>query len=98
MIFWSILLVVYILVSIFIDTGEIRFSYLRHVWDLIPFALGMYFIYRTRIKQRVGYVESLESRIEELANRYENLKYNKIAQKLQEIEARLVQLENKLKG
>ena len=98
MIFWSTLLVVYILISIFIDTGKLPSVYLRHVWNFIPFALGMYFVYRTRIKQRMGYVESLESRIEELATRYESLKYNSIAQKLQAIEARLLQLENKLKG
>jgi cell shape-determining protein MreC len=98
MIFWSLLLIVYILLSFFVDIGKLPGGYVRVVLDLVPFAFGMMLVYRTRIKQRVGFVESLETRIEELANRYENLKYNKISQRLQEFEARLTQLESKLKG
>jgi hypothetical protein len=98
MVFWSLFLIVYILLSFFIDIGKIPGTYVRPLLDLLPFALGMLLVYRTRIKQRVGFVESLETRIEELANRYESLKYNKIQQRMQEFEVRLAQMESKLKG
>lgn len=94
MYFWIILLVVYILISFFIDLGKLPLFFL-HIWNILPFCLGMYLIYRTKVKQRVGYVETLESKIEKLADRYENLRYTKILQKMESLEARLTALEGK---
>jgi hypothetical protein len=94
MYFWIIILLVYALISFFIDLGKLPFV-LRHVWNILPFALGMYLIYRTKMKQRVGYVETLESKIEKLADRYENLRYSKVVEKLEALEARLAKLEKK---
>ena len=94
MYFWISLLIVYLGISFFIDIGKLP-DFFRHLWNFIPFGLGMYLIYRTKMKQRVGYVETLENKIDNLASRYEQLKYTKIVQKLEDVESRLAALEGK---
>jgi len=94
MYFWMILLIVYVLISFFIDVGKLPYFF-RHLWNILPFCLGMYLIYRTKVKQRVGYVETLETKIDKLADRYENLRYGKVLEKLEAMEARLAALEKK---
>ena len=97
MLFWCILLVLYLIISFFIDIGKVPFV-LRHICNFIPFALGMYLIYRSKTKQRVGNIEKLETRVEELADRYDGLKFTSILDKIKEFENRIAALENKLKG
>ena len=94
MYFWIILLLLYIVLSFFIDIGRLP-GFFRHLWNILPFGLGMYLIYRTKIKQRVGYIETLEAKIGKLADRYEQLRYTKILEKLEKIESRLAKLEGK---
>ena len=45
------------------------------------------------MKQRIGYIESLENRVGELADRYDGIKLNKVLSRIEGIEKRLAQLE-----
>ena len=97
MFIWCLLLLVYILISYFIDIRTLPFL-LRHLWNLVPFVFGFYLIYQSKKKQRIKYRETLESRVAELDDLYEGLKYNTLNEKLTAIEERLIKLEGKLKG
>lgn len=95
MLFWSVLLIVYIILPFYIDIGKLDILF-RHIWNFIPFILGMYLIYRTKMKQRVGYIEKLEDRVGELADRYENIKFNTLHERFEAMEKRLITLEQKI--
>jgi len=98
MFLWCLLLVILALFSYFTDMGKLPFETFRHLLNFMVLGLGVYLIVRTRLKQRVGYIETLESRVGELASRYEGLKFNKFTSKLDEMEKRIAQLEGKIKG
>jgi len=95
MFLWLLLLIIFAMFSYLTDIDKLPFSVFRHFLNLIALGFGIFLIVRTRLKQRIGYVEKLEDRLSDLASKYEGLKFSQLISKIEDLEKRVNQLEGK---
>ncbi|MFP4521722.1 MAG: hypothetical protein ACLFQK_06210 [Fibrobacterota bacterium] len=95
MIFWTFILTIFAFISYTIDAGYLPSNIFRNIWNICIILFALHMLYRIKSKQREGLMEILNRRVEELRQRYDNRKINTLAVRLNNLEERVLELEEK---
>lgn len=95
MIFWCLVLLLFSFLSLQIDSGRLPYYIFRHLWNLIIVGFSLSLLIRTRNKESLGFLERLESQIEDITGRINIRKSEVVDLKLEKLEERVKKLEEK---
>jgi uncharacterized membrane protein len=91
--FWCLILVLFAFLSYTIDQGMLPPFIFRHLWNLIILMVAIILYLRIKNKEKEGYRERMEAKIEEMRTLYENKKFKHMSDKMKELETRIERLE-----
>jgi hypothetical protein len=95
MAFWCIILIVFAFLSYAIDSGRLSYLIFRHLWNILLLGLGILLVIRVKNKENLGFLEHLEFQINDLYDRIEKKRVETIYKKLDEVDARLKNIEER---
>jgi hypothetical protein len=95
-ILWYGLLLLFAFLSLVIDMD----SYLpqqifRHIWNLLIFATGVYFLFRMRMKAKAGEYEKMQKEYQQLTQQVEKSRIISLLERIAILEKRVDALEGK---
>ena len=95
MAFWCIILIVFAFLSYAIDSGRLSYFIFRHLWNILLLGLGILLVIRVKNKENLGFLEHLEFQINDLSDRIEKSRMETIYKKLEEVDTRLKNIEER---
>jgi len=91
--FWCLILVLFAFLSWTIDQDMLPGFIFRHLWNVILLIVSVLMYLRIKNKEKEGYRERIETKIEEMKLLYESQRFKKLSDRVKEIEKRLDKME-----